>query len=103
MRSTKYACRTLAEAFEIIAKSRFATRSYNDKRVDESIIKRVVELAQLAPSSFNIQPYKFIVVVSDDARTALSSAMIGRGNITNVLKAPVTFVVLADRGNNREN
>jgi len=57
----------------------------------------VLELMQCAPSSFNLQPYKVVVVQSAAQRESLSGAMLGAGNIRRVVEAPLTLVFAADR------
>lgn len=89
---------TLAEAFEIVCRSRCSQRgNFSSERVANAKLKKVLELTQLAPSSFNIQPYKMIVVRSDDGKEALSTCMLGSGNVRKVLQAPVSVVFLSDK------
>lgn len=51
--------------------------------------------SQRAPTSFNLQPYKVIVVKSPKAREQLASCMLGP-NKRRVITAPVTAVFAAD-------
>lgn len=88
---------SLAEAFEIIARSRYAERNFAPNSVPPSIVKKILELAILAPSSFNLQPYKMLVVQNENARLNLSTAMLG-GNSHIVSTAPTSVVFLADKG-----
>ena len=50
---------------------------------------------QRAPSSFNAQPYRCIIVDDADVKAQLADAMLGR-NAMAVTSAPVTAVFLAD-------
>jgi nitroreductase len=93
-RNRKY---TLAEAFEIISKNRHAERNFSNKEVDPFTVKKVIELSQSAPSSFNMQPYKIIVIRENVTKEAVMVAM-QPGNHNHVQKAAVTFVFLADIG-----
>jgi len=61
------------------------------------MIRNVIQVAQFAPSSFNLQPYKIIIVSSKENKELLSSAMLG-GNHKTVLDAPLSLVILADTG-----
>ena len=62
-----------------------------------SLVHKLIELTQQAPSSFNLQPYKLIIVRSDEAKGRLSRAMLG-ANQEKVLQAPFTVVFAADKG-----
>ncbi len=48
--------------FEQITKERFATKSFDGKGVPEEKIEKLFELIRNAPSSFNIQPWKIMVI-----------------------------------------
>ena len=58
-------------------------------------LKELVELALRAPSSFNAQPYKIVVVHSQEQKQLLSHCMIGRRNARRVADASATFVFLS--------
>lgn len=60
-------------------------------------MKKIVELSQLAPSSFNLQPYKIILVESDDSKDLVSTAM-NPGNDRHVRTAAYTVIIAADKG-----
>jgi len=87
---------SLVHAFEIIARTRKAERNFSPQLISNNVLTKLLELTQLAPSSFNLQPYKLIVVRNGDQRMALSTAMLG-GNKNVVNTAPVTVVFLADK------
>lgn len=89
---------SLAEAFEIISKNRHAERDFSSADVDAAVLHKVLELTQLAPSSFNIQPYKVIVVQSAAMKDLVSTAM-NPGNDRHVKTAGCTFIFAADKGN----
>lgn len=48
--------------FLALNKKRHAVRSFNDQPVDLSDIRTAIEVATLAPSAHNMQPWKFVVV-----------------------------------------
>lgn len=52
-------------------------------------------LSQRAPSSFNAQPYRCIIVDDAAVKSQLADAMLGRNTVA-VATAPVTVVFLAD-------
>ena len=43
-------------------KKRHATKHFNDKPVDPKDVRTAIEIATLAPSAHNSQPWKFVVV-----------------------------------------
>ena len=48
---------------------RYSVRSYKkDVSVEDSKLKYILECARLAPSAVNFQPWKFLVLKSDEAR-----------------------------------
>ena len=43
-------------------KKRHATKQFTDKPVDPKDVRTAIEIATLAPSAHNSQPWKFVVV-----------------------------------------
>ncbi len=43
-------------------KKRHAIKTFNDQPVDYEDLRTAIEIATLAPSANNIQPWKFVVV-----------------------------------------
>ena len=43
-------------------KKRHAVKTFNDKAVDYKDLRTAIEIATLAPSANNIQPWKFVVI-----------------------------------------
>lgn len=54
-------CHTLNETL----KRRYSTRAFSDRRVDASTLRSIFEAARQSPSSFNDQPWRFIVATRD--------------------------------------
>lgn len=65
-----------------------------DKPVSDDELRKVVELAALIPSSFNLQPWNLIVVRSPKDKARLRARA---GNQPKVTEAPVVLIVLGDR------
>lgn len=61
--------------------------------IDERTLERLVELTLAAPSSWNLQPWRIVLVRGDAARRALHAAAFRQHQI---LEAPVTFVFAVD-------
>ena len=76
---------------EAIARRR-ATRKFNPARpVGDDLLKRILHLATLAPSGFNLQPWRFIVVRDERNRRRLRTCAF---NQPKVSEAPVVLIVL---------
>lgn len=71
------------------------TASYPDPSVIHQVID-CLNLARLAPSSFNSQPYKIILVSSIQHKTALSKYCLGV-NADRIRDSDCTAIFLADR------
>ena len=52
--------------FEEIVQERYATKMFDERKIPESKVKKLLEMVRYAPSSFNIQPWT-IKIVSDQA------------------------------------
>ena len=90
--------------FEDLASSRWAnTRGEFDPAappVPPDVVARLVRAAQSAPSGFNAQPYKMVVVRSAGARARLARAMLG-SNGRKVENASFSVVFAADLESSR--
>lgn len=51
-------------------KKRHAIKTFNDKPVDYKDLRTAIEIATLAPSANNIQPWKFVIVEEKKAELA---------------------------------
>lgn len=81
-----------------------ATNLFTDRRsinffdpnrdVSEETIRQVVDLAVLAPSAFNLQPWKLLAVRTPEAKKKLRAVAFDQPKIE---EAPWTFIVLADK------
>lgn len=92
--------RHVAEAFEITARNRFTNRQYDRNiHVPASILRRILELGQIAPTSFNLQPYQYLVVRSPESKDLLASAMIGN-NARIITETSLSIAFLAENGKN---
>ena len=54
-----------------LSRLRFSARKFTDEKVSEADIDYILETVRLAPSACNRQPWKFVVVESDEAKDAL--------------------------------
>ena len=77
---------------ELIEKRR-SIRKYLNQPVEDERIKQLLELARLAPSGSNTQPWQFIVVKSDSTRQKLAEVSHQQ---QWMMSAPVFIVCVAD-------
>ena len=77
-------------------KWRYATQAFGtEKKLSEAEVDTVLEALRLAPSSFGLQPWKFIVVNNKEIRAKLREAGYGQPKITDASH----LIVLAIRKN----
>lgn len=83
------------------ATKRQSVREFKQASVERDDILYCIEAARLAPSSFNMQPWKFIVVDDPAVRGKIASAVCNPILKTNmfVKNAPVLVVLVNDVGN----
>lgn len=57
-----------------LAQQRYSCRAYSPRRVEADTIKAVVDVARLAPSACNRQPWMFLVADSEEQRSAIAAS-----------------------------
>jgi nitroreductase len=72
---------------------RHSVRKFSQKPVEERLLVEVLEAANRAPSSYNLQPWSFIIVRDPDLRKIMREISL---NQAQVEEAPVVIVLLAD-------
>lgn len=80
-----------AEIFRSLVESRRAVRRFTAEAVPEEVIRECLELAVLAPSSCNLQPWSFQVVRDPALLQQLQQVCLGQ----SAAKAPLIIAVLA--------
>lgn len=80
------------DAFQAISNRR-SIRNFSPREVPEKLLLDLLSFANLAPSSFNIQPWHFIVVRDSNLKKLLRRVAM---NQKQVAEAPVTIVFVAD-------
>ncbi len=80
---------TVAEA----AERRRSIRKYRQEPMPRSDIQEILRLVSLAPSSYNTQPWRFVVVENPDVKRQLAAAAL---NQRQVLSAPAVIVLYTD-------
>ncbi len=76
-----------------LIKSRKSVRKYTDKHISDEDLKKILEAGRLAPSWMNSQPWKFILVKSQENKDLLSELSLGQAQVKN---ADALIVCIAD-------
>lgn len=78
---------------------RYAVQSFDpSKKVSEGDLKTILESGRLAPSSFGLEPWKFIVVENAETRAKLQAVSYGQPKVTEASH----LIVIARRTDARE-
>jgi nitroreductase len=83
---------TLTTAGEA-AEHRRSIRNFDERPIPEADLRELLRLAGRAPSAFNAQPWRFVVVQDPATKAALAAAAYGQ---QQVLRAPATIVMYSD-------
>lgn len=75
------------------ADHRRSIRQYDQTPIPEADLRELLRLAGRAPSAYNAQPWRFVVVQDDALKARLSEAAYGQ---QQVLRAPATIVMYSD-------
>lgn len=76
---------------EVIVRRRAARRFDPDRPLADDLLKRILHLATFAPSSYNLQPWRFLVVRRAANRRKLRACAYNQPKVT---EAPVVVIVL---------
>lgn len=82
-----------------IVRDRRATPSFDSTPVPDADLKQILTLGLEAPSAYNLQPWRFIVVRDPEQRAKLRAAAFGQPKVE---EAPVMIVACADTAGWRE-
>jgi nitroreductase len=91
--------RTEARLLAQLAEQRRATQHFRPDPVPESVIQTALAIAAQAPSGYNFQPWRFLVLTEADRRAALRKAAFDQPKIT---EAPLAIVSFGQRGGWKE-
>lgn len=79
-----------------IAKSRYTTKVYQNKKIDQTKIADLKEILRLAPSSINSQPWKFIFISEEETKQILARHSYSNELKINEASHLVVFLVIDD-------
>jgi len=69
--------------FKELVQQRFASREYEDRKIDDTLIDEILGMIRLSPSALNMQPWKIKVVEDDDLKEKLYDKSFYQSQITN--------------------
>jgi nitroreductase len=72
-----------------LAKKRYSTRNFNNKKVEQVKLEKILEAGRVAPTAANLQPQRILVIKTEAGLEKLKKA-------GNVYGAQLAFVVCAD-------
>jgi nitroreductase len=75
------------------AEARRSIRKYREQAVPAGDLREILRVAGLAPSAFNVQPWRFVVVEDAGTKAALQQAAYGQKQVGG---APAVVVVYSD-------
>lgn len=73
--------------------ARRATSAFKPDAVPEKVLRDVLELAMMAPSGYNLQPWRFVVVRDPEVKRRLRQAAMGQPKVE---EAPVVVACCGD-------
>ena len=79
--------------FEALARKRRATRQFLQQPLERELIERLLRTAQWAPSGYNLQPTRFVVVANPETRSRIRRACM---NQQSIVEAPIVIVFAGD-------
>ena len=82
------------------AEQRRSIRAFEPEPIPREDLDEILRVTGLAPSAFNLQPWRFVIVESPDAKERLAAAAY---NQRQVRSAPATLVLYSDMGDTLAN
>lgn len=58
-----------------LLRSRRSIRKFNGQRIPDEILREILETATFAPSAHGLQPWRFVLIESQDAKAALGQSL----------------------------
>ena len=77
--------------FEQVVTTRRSIHDYSDESLDDETLEAIVENAIRAPSSYNLQPWEFLVLREEETQSALRSAAFDQEHVADAAAAVVVL------------
>jgi nitroreductase len=82
------------EAIKLYNERRSVSFFNKNKDISDNTLKEIINLAVLAPSAFNLQPWRIIVVKTDESKKKLFDLS---NKQDKVLEAPATLIIIGNK------
>ncbi len=82
------------ETKELFSERRSITFIDKDRGLSDQTLKEIINLAVMAPSAFNLQPWRIIAVKTEDSKKKLFELS---NKQDKVLEAPVTLIIVGNK------
>lgn len=82
------------------ARNRRSIRAYKQEPIPHEDINAILDTVRLAPSPFNIQPWRFVIVENPEVKSKLAAAAYNQRQVTS---APAVIVLYTDMDDVVEN
>lgn len=83
------------KTFDVLFRQARTHSYWQDKPVEETLLKQIYDLAKMGPTSANCQPMRVLFVKSRQAKEKLKPCL-APGNVEKTMKAPVTAIIAYD-------
>ncbi|MFW6382161.1 MAG: nitroreductase family protein [Bacillota bacterium] len=80
--------------FDVLENRRSVFAFDSDKNLDDNLLRKIINKATLAPSSYNLQPWRILAVKSKEMRKQVYEEACSQ---QKVLDAPVLLIILGDK------
>jgi 3-hydroxypropanoate dehydrogenase len=82
-------------ALDVIFRHARTHSAWQDKAVDDSLLKRIYDLARMGPTSANMCPMRIVFIKTREAKERLKPSL-DQGNVEKTMAAPVTALIGMD-------
>lgn len=65
----------MPSTFNTFLRARRSIRKFNGQRIPAEVLREILETATFAPSAHGLQPWRFVLVESENAKSALGKAL----------------------------
>jgi len=74
-----------------VVETRRTVHEYTDEEIDEEELDEIFESVRWSPSSYNLQPWEFVVARDDETKERLKECAYGQEHVTDADTVVVVF------------
>lgn len=78
------------------ARQRRSVRAYEQEPIPRPELEEILDVVRLAPSAFNVQPWRFVVVEDPEVKARLAKAAYNQRQVTSAPAVIVLYTDMAD-------